>query len=209
MKRALSVNELLRTKSCLLSFEGKWEDAFGKPEYTGVWFIWGNSGNGKSNFAMQLCKELCKFGRVAYNSFEEGNSVSLKNNLLRNGMSSVSKRMILLNGEPLQDLEERMNRRKSPDFYVIESFQYANLSYKEYINFKQSHRNKLIIFISHADGRNPLGRTAKSVMYDADLKIWVEGYRAFSKGRYIGTTGTYEIWPEGSERYWGEKQSTK
>lgn len=41
----------------------------------------------------------------------------------------------------------------------------------------------LIIFISHADGKNPAGRSAKSVMYDASLKIYIEGYRAFSKGK--------------------------
>jgi hypothetical protein len=41
-------------------------------------------------------------------------------------------------------------------------------------------------------------------MYDASLKIWIEGYRAFSKGRYIGPNGgVYTIWEEGAEKYWG------
>ena len=44
-------------------------------------------------------------------------------------------------------------------------------------------------------------------MYDATLKIWVEGYRAFSKGRFIGRTGKYDIWPEHAERYWGESET--
>lgn len=35
-------------------------------------------------------------------------------------------------------------------------------------------------------------------MYDADLKIYIEGYVAFSKGRYIGDTGRYVIWEEGA-----------
>ena len=39
-------------------------------------------------------------------------------------------------------------------------------------------------------------------MYDASLKIWVEGYKAFSKGRFIGQTGECVIWPEGARRYW-------
>ena len=56
-----------------------------------------------------------------------------------------------------------------------------------------------------ADGSQPVGRTAKSVMFDADEKIWVEGHIAFSKGRYIGANGgSYVIWKEGAERYWGE-----
>ena len=50
---------------------------------------------------------------------------------------------------------------------------------------------------------------ATSVMYDADLKIWVEGYVAFSKGRYQGATGEYTIWEKGAYDYWnvaGPKQ---
>jgi hypothetical protein len=187
------------------SFESKWEEAFGAPERTGVWFVWGNSGNGKTSFIMQLCKELCKYGRVAYDSLEEGDSLSMQNTLIRFGMGAVNRKFLLLNCEPIDELSERMSKHKSPDFYIIDSFQYARMSYREYIRFKEVHRDKLIIFISHADGRNPEGRAAKSVMYDATLKIWVEGYKAFSKGRFIGPTGEYVIWPEGAEKYWGEK----
>ena len=42
-----------------------------------------------------------------------------------------------------------------------------------------------------------------NVMYDATLKVWVEGYKATSKGRFIGTTGEYIIWEEGAQVYWG------
>jgi molybdopterin-guanine dinucleotide biosynthesis protein len=209
MTRALSVQEVLSMKKAVFPFESKWEEAFGIPERTGVWFIWGNSGNGKTSFVMQLCKELCKFGRVAYDSLEEGDSLSMQNSLKRIGMSAVNRKFLLLNCEPIDELGERIGRRKSPDFFVVDSFQYAQMSYKEYIRFKEAHRDKLIIFTSHADGRNPSGRAAKSVMYDATLKIWVEGYKAFSKGRFIGSTGEYVIWSEGAERYWGEKQELK
>jgi putative protein kinase ArgK-like GTPase of G3E family len=71
MARALSVTEAVSMKKETLKLTGAWADAFGEPERIGVWFIWGNSGNGKSSFVMQLCKELAKFGRVAYDSLEE------------------------------------------------------------------------------------------------------------------------------------------
>ena len=45
MKRALSVREAENQKKAVFPFEGKWEEAFGHPEKTGVWFIWGNSIN--------------------------------------------------------------------------------------------------------------------------------------------------------------------
>jgi hypothetical protein len=69
--------------------------------------------------------------------------------------------------------------------------------------FARVHKDKLIIFISHASGKRPKGNAAVSVMYDATLKIWVEGFKAFSKGRFFGKTGEYTIWDEGAEKYWG------
>lgn len=187
-----------------LGLTGAWAEAFGKPERVGIWFIWGKSGNGKSSFVMQLCKELTKFGRVAYDSLEEGAGLTMQNALRRYGMADVNRRFQVLDCEPVSDLGERMDRRKSPDFYVIDSFQYTQMSYKEYQSFKEAHRDKLLIFVSHADGHNPDGRSAKKVMYDASLKIYVEGFRAFSKGRFFGPASYFTIWDEGAARYWGD-----
>lgn len=204
MARALSVSEVLSMKKQELAFEGEWEEAFGTPEKVGVWFIWGNSGNGKSSFVMQLCKELTRFGKVAYNSLEVGVGLTMKNSLQRCAMQDVNRKMLLLECESMKELSDRLAKRRSPDFVVIDSFQYTQMTYKEYIRFKEWHRDKLLIFISHAEGNRPEGRSAKKVMYDSSLKIWVEGFRAFSKGRFIGPTGQYTIWSEGAERYWGE-----
>jgi hypothetical protein len=98
-----------------------------------------------------------------------------------------------------------MQLRKSPGIVIVDSFQYFQMSYKQYLKFKKSLSGKLIIFISHADGKEPSGRSAKSVAYDATLKIWVEGHKAISKGRYLGPTGEYVIWPEKAAVYWGKK----
>ena len=49
--RALTVKEVLKQKKRTFAFKGEWKEAFGEPERTGVWFIWGNSGNGKSSTA--------------------------------------------------------------------------------------------------------------------------------------------------------------
>jgi hypothetical protein len=209
MKRALTVKEVLSMKKAVLPFEGKWADAFGTPERTGVWFVWGNSGNGKTSFVMQLCKELCRYGRVAFDSLEEGVCLTVQNNLIRHGITAGETRMQLIEGETVEELSERMGRRKSPDFYIVDSFQYAQISYKEYIRLKEAHSDKLIIFTSHADGRNPEGRAARSVMYDSTLKIWVEGWRAFSKGRFIGRTGEFTVWDEGATGYWEPKLKIK
>lgn len=114
-----------------------------------------------------------------------------------------------LDNEPIDELSARLKKQKAPDMVVIDSFQYAQMNYKQYILFKEEHRNKLIIFISHADGTLPNGRSARSVMYDASLKVYVEGFRAFNKGRSKGPTMQFDIWPEKAEEYWYRKLSKK
>ena len=203
MGRALTAKEVLTKKFKTFPFTGKWQDAFGEPERVGTWIVWGNSGNGKSSFVMQMCKELSKFGRVAYNSLEEGASRTMQMSLARHGMVDAGHRFSLLNAESMEDLDARLDKRNSYDIVVIDSFQYTMMTYRDYIGFKTRHKDKLIIFISHASGRMPMGKSAVSVMYDASLKIWVEGFKAFSKGRFFGKTGEYTIWDEGAEKYWG------
>lgn len=205
MKKALSMVDLMRKNREVYAFEGALREAFGQPEQNGVWFIWGRSGNGKTSFVLQLCKELTRYGKVAYDSLEEGDSLTMQNALMRVGMGDVGRRFILLN-EILKELDTRLKRRRSPDIVVVDSFQYAHIDLKQYEEFIDQHKNKLIIFVSQADGLKPWGRTAQSAMYSASLKIWVEGYRAISKGRYRGNLGYYTIWAEKADEYWGNEK---
>lgn len=208
MKKALSMVDLMRKKREVYAFEGALREAFGQPEQNGVWFIWGRSGNGKTSFVLQFCKELTRYGKVAYDSLEEGDSLTMQNALMRVGMGDVGRRFILLN-ESLKELDTRLKRRRSPDIVVVDSFQYAHIDLKQYEEFIDQHKNKLIIFVSQADGLKPWGRTAQSAMYSASLKIWVEGYRAISKGRYRGNLGYYTIWAEKADEYWNKQGNNK
>jgi len=190
-------------KKRVLGLSGAWADAFGEVEASGVWFVWGNSGNGKTSFVMQLCKELCRFGKVVYNSLEEETSLTMQNTLRRFRMDEMNGRMLIVHETP-EEMKERLSRRRSADFIVVDSFQYTQMTYRGYLKLKGQCRGKLLILVSHADGMMPSGRSAKSVMYDATLKIWVEGYVATSKGRFIGRTGKYIIWEEGARACFGE-----
>lgn len=188
-----------------MAFDGAWRDAFGTPERRGVWIIWGNSGNGKTSFALQLAKYLCRFGRVAYDSLEEGACLTMQEAMRRENMMEVNKKFLLIDNENMEELGIRLSRQKSPDIVVIDSFQYTQMNYRQYIAFKERHKRKLLIFVSHADGKLPNGRAAKSLMYDASLKIYIEGFRAFSKGRFIGPVGHIDIVPDKARAYWGEE----
>lgn len=209
MARSLTARQALTIRHPLIHLQGGWGDCIGGMDRTGVVFFWGQSGNGKTSAAISFAKALTPFGRVLYDSLEEGLSQSFLNALGRHSVQDCGSRFQVVAGESIDELDKRLDRHKSPDFVVIDSFQYTQLSYKSYMEFKTRHPDKLIVFVSHADGKQPAGRAAKSVMYDAGLKIWVEGHRAFSNGRFIGRTGICDIWPEKAREYWGAKAKEK
>lgn len=203
MARAISVSQLYKTRFKEMMFEGEWKDLIGNPEIKGGWLIYGGSGNGKTRFAMQLCKYLSRFERVAYDSLEEGLSKSVQMAFIAVNMYEVKNRVILLDAEPMNELVVRLQKHKSPNIIVIDSVQYSGMTYKDYKELRNMFPNKLFILISHADGKNPAGRVAKSIKYDAFVKIWVEGYRAFAVSRFGGGE-PFTIWDEGAAQYYGE-----
>ena len=203
INRARTYSDLMRQKVHELDFEGDWLKSLGKPEVTGTWLIWGNPGNGKTRFALQLCRYFATFCRVAYNSLEEGDSKSIREAIVQVGMNDVRNNFMLLDSEPVEELKARLRKRKSPDVIFIDSWQYTGLNYSEYKKLRGEFRNKLFILISHAEGKNPEGRTAKSIRYDSFVKIWVEGYKAFPASRYGGNEA-YTIWDKGAQEYHGK-----
>lgn len=202
MKRAISISELYTTNFKVLDFQGAWEESIGQPELAGSWLIWGKSGNGKTRFTLQLCKYLTQFGKVAYNSLEEGASLSMRKAFVETGMEEVKRRIVLLDQESISDLIVRLKKRKSPDIIAIDSVQYTGMNYDAYRQLRDLFPKKLFILISHAEGKEPAGRVAKSIRFDAFVKIWVEGYKAFPTSRFGGGK-PYTVWEKGANKYWG------
>lgn len=205
MARALTTREILNIRHRTITFEGEWGNCIGTMDRAGVVLFWGNSGNGKSSAVISFCKELTKHGKVLFVSLEEGYSLSFQNTLQRFDMYSCGSRFQVIDHTTVEELTERLGKPKSPEFVVIDSFQYLGMSHKDYLSFKGRFPNKLLVFVSHAEGRQPSGRAAKAVKYDAMQKIWVEGHVAFTNGRFIGKTGQAVIWKQGASEYWSKK----
>lgn len=202
LKRAYSPTDILNMNIPSLDFTGDWEASLGKPAVCGVWIIWGRPGNGKTSFVMQLAKYLCRFDKVLYDSLEEGTGLSVQKSMKRHQMQEVSRRFQVLDREPMDQLCERLNKRKSPSIIIIDSLQYSGLSYNRYKQLKERFPKKLFVFVSHAEGARPAGRVGRAVEYDADIKILVEGFRASCKSRFMDKPGVpFTIWEEGAVKY--------
>jgi len=203
--RALSVSQVINKKRIVYEFTGKFLESFGKPERNAIWIVWGQSGNGKTRFLLELTKYLTQFGNVFYNSFEEGDSESIARALHQTEMMDVEGKFRLVDMEPMDEFVERMER-KWPQFGVVDSVQYSGIDYNYYKRMKERRRirKKSLLFISHANGNNPDGNTADKIKYDAMIKIHVIGYVAYVRSRFGGNK-PFIIWEEGAKKYWGKK----
>ena len=205
MGKAFNVKSLLSKKFEILPFTGVWEESFGKPCKQFSMIIIGESGSGKTELAIQLSKYLTNFGKVAYNSIEQGFSHTLQMAMERNNMEQVANKFLILDKEQLPALAKRLRKQRSPDFIVIDSLQYLRTNKKEYFDFKSEfYHKKSFIFISHQDGRDPKGALAKDVWYDVDIQVPVEGFKGFPKKRLNGGGKPFVIHPERSAAYHGE-----
>ncbi|WP_199118698.1 hypothetical protein [Pedobacter sp. ASV28] len=201
--RAKSAKELQDIKFKVWPFSGKWADLLGEPQTSGCWLIWGPSFNGKTSFVFQLCRYLASFEKVLYNSLEEGWCKDTQDAVKLAGLDEVGKKFHLLHKEPIEDLVKRLEKHKSANVVVIDSLQYADINLSLYKSLRARFPKKLFIIISHADGKEPEGRVAKKIKYDAAKKIRIEGFRALSQVRGKGMAH-YDIWDKGAAEYWNE-----
>lgn len=206
MKRVLTLRNIMEAKVEVFPFTGEWESAFGHPQRDGAWYIFGNSGHGKTSFIMQLIKELAAYGRVLFVSLEEGEvSSALQKTIARLGMLTVNDKVGVIN-ESREDLEKRLKMRRSADIVIIDSLEYTDFrDIREVVRFTRQFPGKLFVFIDQADGKKPASKLGHDVLHFANQKIWVEGYRAISRGRSFGELGYYTIWEKGAQEYWDYK----
>lgn len=186
MKRAYSIGNVLKSNFETLPFDGVWLESCGCPQLTGSWFIYGAPKQGKTSFAMQLTKYISRFGRVAYDSVEEGFSLTIREAMERVNMQEVSSKVILLDKENVDELKLRLRERKSPRIVILDSIQFMELKFSEYKELKAAFPDKLFVYISHVDGKYPEGLVARKVWRDANISFRIEGFKAFPVGRYGG-----------------------
>ncbi|MBD5349709.1 MAG: ATP-binding protein [Bacteroides sp.] len=211
MGRAISNKNVLAAQFETANFTGPYLASFGRPELRGAWIVWGGSGSGKTTFTLMLCKYLAGFRRVAYDSLEQGLSLSLQKAWERVAMEEAGSNIILLNKESLAELRTRLAKRKSPEIIVIDSFQYWHgFKWSDFTKLKDDYPDKLFIFISQDKGGEPAGNLAQRVRYDSEIKIRVEGFKAFVTTRYEdsekGEGGAdFIIWEKGAADYWAQQ----
>lgn len=205
--RALSAKQVVNKKRIIYPFEGKWKDSFGQPERFAKWFITGPPGSGKSSFVYELCSYLIGFGNIDYNTHEEGDSQTTSDKIVRYGLTEAPGFKIL-DKVPTPDWKERLMRRQSAAFGVMDSLQHGNMNKTDYRLFVKdlcnARKGKSMLFISHfqKDGYTLF------VKHDCDIKIEVRGYIAKPDISRYGGNKPFIIWEKEAKIYWGKKYNS-
>lgn len=211
MPKILTLKQLLKKKYNFLDdLPERIQESFGQLVMGFVLIIWGESGNGKSNCIMQFIGVLLKYGKALYVGLEEGTRVTMQNLAKEYFDKELHQGKIAFTDHTMtyQELLIHLRRRKSAHIIIIDSLQYWNITYEQYKALKEEFPRKIFIFVSHTNGKLPDGKNANKVRYDADIKVFCEGYIAFIKSR-LGGNKPYVIWEEGARVHWGKDYHKK
>jgi hypothetical protein len=196
-----SYSDLEKIKYKTMKFEGDWADTIGdEVELAGVWIIWGQSGNGKTKFALELAKYISRFEPVYYNSLEEKKKLSFRRALQVANIASVGNR-IQFQSESFERMKQRLRKERSFKVVFVDSLQYLRITVDQYFELIAEFPDKLFVFTCHAQGLQPKGDLADEVRFDADVKLRVHQFVAtpVEATRYGGNT-PYVVWEEGMRK---------
>lgn len=207
MGKAISNRDVAAARFETVPFEGEWLAAIGRPELRGSWLVFGQSGSGKTTFALQLARYLSRFARVAYNTLEQGLSLSFQSAWIRAGMEEAGSAIVVLDKEPLSQLRQRLAKRRSPQVVIIDSLTaLPGFTRKDYLSLVGGFPGKLFVFLAHERKGLPDPAIAETVRRLSEVKIYVEGFRAHISSRYACPergegVSDYIIWRQGADEY--------
>lgn len=148
--------------------------------------VYGFSGNGKTEFCIQLAKELTKFGKVAWLSYEQRHGYDLQLATVRNKMQENSGKFLvvdpLANRKPnvpiVEDLDTYLSKRNSPDYIFIDSVDYTGISKADYQFLKEKYfEKKGFIFIAHSSKNGVLRKSiAEDIVFDGGMGLLAKDF---------------------------------
>ena len=208
--KALGVEQFMQKKYKMLDIQDQeLKGILGNCPKAFVAVIYGDSGNGKTEFCLHLANEFIHHGKVAWISYEQGHGVDLQMALERNNPKSLSGKFVPI--DPLanipegvtllEDLDNYLGKRSSADFIFIDSIDDSGFNYKDYQYLKRKHgKRKALLFIARS---TPTGKFLKTVgrdiKFDGQAGFFVDKYIANPEKNRLGGKQDYIVYEEGAK----------
>ncbi|MDX2304638.1 MAG: hypothetical protein NW226_17650 [Microscillaceae bacterium] len=180
-QRILSSSSLLKKEFKMLKFEGFWADMLGEPESNFKALVWGPAASGKSTLTLRLCDYLTKWGKVGYNTWEEGHAKTFKDRLNSNNIDNP--KLFVIEKYSFEEMMSDDFKRKGYKTIVIDSLQYAHFSYDQYKKLVARYPSKIIILISQVNGRGRI-KGGTDFLHAVDMKIYCNNGMAQVQSRF-------------------------
>lgn len=188
--RTLSVKNIYSQRFTTLQMDGDYREPFGEPSDNGIWLIYGKEKNGKTTFALQLARYLSTKKKVLYVSAEEGVEMEFTRACSRAGITEKDRNLNFIDYEPLEDLKERISKKKSARIVFVDNITIYNDELKGVAlrALQRDFPNHLFVFVAHEDdtGGAPYTSSGKLCKKLAKIICHVEGLSAQIAGRCPG-----------------------
>ena len=194
MPRTLGVNFILNKAYRSLEFTGVWADTFGLPSDPFTMMIYGHPKNGKTSMCMMFAKYLTRFGKVWYNSIEEGDTKTIQDAFIRAGLHELEEGKFMLGDRYFfTDMVEKLAKPNSGRFVFVDSRDFINLTCQQFKKLKALFPRKSFIIVCWEAAGKPAGKFAKDIEFIVDVVVHVANFRAFVRSRFGGGK-EYVIW---------------
>lgn len=193
MGKNKGVTEVIGKNRKRVTMDDEWFNHLGNLPHNFRMLIEGKPKNGKTSYCLQLTKMLAKdWGKVYYNSAEEGDTASMAEALDRFAMHEVKGRWILARDEDsvFESMMDNLARRNSGRVVVIDSLDYMRLTLEQYKELEQRFRNKAIIIVCWND---PMDIHAKRIRYNVNIAVEIRDFVAFPRSRFGGNK-PFNVW---------------
>lgn len=181
-KRVMSLNTLKEKRFDVMRFEGQWLQWFGEPERNVKFLFYGPSGSGKSTFVLRLCDYLAQWGKVAYNSWEEGIAKTFQDRVESNQVQNLDK-IFLLDSYTFEEMMNDSFKRRNYRTIVLDSTNFMGLTQAQYADLVAKYPSKIFVFISQVNGRGRV-KGGTDILHGVDIKVRCDGGIAEIRSRF-------------------------
>ena len=180
--RIISIKTLKEKKYETIDM-GEYNKLFGTIQSKFTIMLYGPSGSGKSVFALQLCEELSKHGKLLYNSHEERDKKTIQDRVINFNINST--KIGLGVSIPFEVMIDKI-KKNHYSYVVIDSIQYMQFTYeqlKELNDFAKIKRKFGIIMVSFG---NTIESPTRAIdhLHASDVKCFFKGGNVTITSRY-------------------------
>jgi len=202
----LGTEQLLAKKFTRLELSDEWSGTMGNLAEVFMIIIYGESGEGKTEFCYQLAKELSRFGNVKWMGYETGHAASIQDGVARNSLKGLpitwddpwdekpkDKKAIDAFVPPADmpmskninanrlfiALYLQMSKAKSAKYWFLDSADATGFTEQQVLwLWAQFKKKKGVIYIAHGEGKKPLKAVSRAIEFYGDAGIVVKSFIA-------------------------------